>query len=175
MQGLGDALHVHFAHHARMLKIHPIDHTHWAGGDEVARHHPHCGSRHGGVGQALAEGGLDFVAQLAGGLLGAVQRHAVGDAQAIDIKRRVPFGQELFIDLRPKAMHQHHPDAHALDQGQVLHQVGQFASRNGFARNAHDKGFAPVHVDIGRHRSKPGHKGEVKNGRHGVWERLLSG
>ena len=87
----------------------------------------------------------------------------------------MPFGQQLLVDLGPKAVHQHHLDAHALDQGQVLHQVGQFASRNGFARNAHDKGFAPVHVDIGRYRSKPGHKGEVKNGRHGVWERLLSG
>ena len=62
-----------------------------------------------------------------------------------------------------------------LDQGQVLHQIGQFARSNGLTRNAHDKGLAPVHVDVGRHRSKPGHKGEVKNGRHGVGERSLSG
>ena len=85
VQSLGDALHVDFAHHARMLEVHPVDHAYRSGGDEVARHHPHRGTGHGGVGQALAERRLDFVAQLASGLLGAVQRHAVGDAQAIYI------------------------------------------------------------------------------------------
>ena len=61
------------------------------------------------------------------------------------------FGRELFVHLRAKAMHQHNLDTHALDHGQVLHQAGQLARRNGFPRNGHDKSFAAVHVDVGRH------------------------
>ena len=72
-------------------------------------------------------------------------------------------------------MHQHDLHAHALNQCQVLRQVLQLARRNGLARNAHHKGLAPVHVDVGRHRAEPGHKCEVEYGRHagswaaGVW------
>jgi hypothetical protein len=36
----------------------------------------------------------------------------------------VALGFELLVHLRPKAMHQHNLDAHALDHGQVLRQMG---------------------------------------------------
>ena len=65
-------------------------------------------------------------------------------------------------------MHQHNFDAHALNQGQVLRQMLQFARRNGLACNAHHKGFATVHVNVGRHRSKPGYEGEVEDSGHGL-------
>ena len=63
-------------------------------------------------------------------------------------------------------MHQHNLHAHALNQSQILGQVLQLAGSDGFTRNAHDKGFATVHVDVGCHRAKPRHKGEVKDSRH---------
>ena len=77
------------------------------------------------------------------------------------------FGGQLLVDLRPEAVHQHNLDAHALDQRQVLCNVLQLAGRNGLARYADHKGFAPVRVDVRRNRAKPGHKGEVKDGGHG--------
>jgi hypothetical protein len=55
---------------------------------------------HRRVGQALAEGGLDLVAQLAGGFLRAVERHFVGDAHAVRVARGVALGLELFVHLR---------------------------------------------------------------------------
>ena len=77
------------------------------------------------------------------------------------------FGRELFVHLRAKAVHQHHFDAHALDHGQVLHQAGQLARRNGFPRNGHDKSFAAVHVYVGRHRTEPRDEGEIEDSGHG--------
>ena len=73
---------------------------------------------------------------------------------------------ELLIDLRAKAVHQHHFDTHALDQRQVLRQMLQLARSNGLAGNAHDKGLVAKFVDVGRHRTEPGHKGEGEYGGH---------
>ncbi len=66
-----------------MLKINTVNNTNRARGDEVARYDAHGGVGHGCIGQPLAERGLDLIAQLAGGLLGAVQRYLVGDAHAV--------------------------------------------------------------------------------------------
>ncbi len=79
----------------------------------------------------------------------------------------MPLGLQLFVHLGTKAMHQHQTHAHALNQGQVLCQIGQLAGRNGLASQGHHKGFAPMHVNVGRHRAKPGHKGEMENVGHG--------
>ena len=76
------------------------------------------------------------------------------------------LGHELLIHLRPKAMDQHNLHTHALNQGQILGQVLQLASCDGFTCNAHHKGFATVHVDVGCHRAKPRYEGEVKDSRH---------
>ncbi len=167
VQRAHDAVHIHLAHQARVDEIHAVHNAHRPGRDEVARQHPHGGARHGRVGQTLAESGFDLVAQLASSFLGAVQSHAVGDADAVGIFGRVALGGQLFVDLGAKAVHQHDFHAHALDQRQVLRQVLQLARGNGLARDAHHKGLAPVHVDVRRHRPEPGHEGEVENCGHG--------
>ena len=146
-----------------MLKVHAIHNAHRFGGDEVARDDADGGASHRRVWQALAESGFNFVAQLASGLLGAVQRHAVGDAHAVGVLGRMAFGQQLLIHLWAKAVNQHHFHTHTLDECQVLHQAGQFARCDGFASDGHHKGFAAVHVDIGCNRSKPRDEGEIEN------------
>ena len=75
---------------------------------------------------------------------------------------RMALGRQLFVDLRPEAMHQHDLHAHALDQRQVLRQMAELARRDGLARDADHKGLAPVHVDVGRHRAEPGHRSEER-------------
>jgi len=169
VQRAHDAGHVHLAHQAGMLEVDAVHNAHRARRDEVARDHAHRGAGHGGVGQALAERGLDLVAQLPGGLLGAVQRHLVGDADAVVVPRLMPLGAQLLVHLGAKAVHQHHAHAHALDEGQVLRQVGQLARRNGFARDAHHKRLVAEFVDVGRDRAEPGHEGEVEDRGHGQW------
>ena len=79
------------------------------------------------------------------------------------------LGQQLLIDLRAKAVHQHDLHAHALDQRQVLGNVRQLAGRNGFTGHADHKGLAPVQVDVRGHRAEPGHKGKIENGGHGFF------
>lgn len=166
VQRLGDAPHIHLANQAAVLEIHPVHDAHRPCRDEVARQHPHRAARHGGVGQALAERSFNFIAQLAGGLLGTVQRHRIGDADAVRVARLVPLGRQLFVHLRAKTVHQHHLHAHALDHGQVLRQVVQLACGNGFSGHAHHKGLVAELVDVGCHRPEPGHEGEVEDVGH---------
>jgi len=79
------------------------------------------------------------------------------------------FGGQLLVHLWAKAVHQHNAHAHALNERQVLRQVGQLACGNGLARDTDHKGLAAMHVDIRRDRTEPRHKGEVKNGGHVGW------
>ncbi len=117
---------------------------------------------HGGVGQPLAEGGFDFVTQLTGSLLGAVQGHAVGDAHAVEYGWLWPFEAQLFVHLRAKAMHQHNFDAHGLDQRQVLHDALQLACGNRLTCDAHHKGLVSELVDIGATDRNQGTKVKLK-------------
>ena len=153
-----------------MLEVHPVDNSDRARSDEVTRQNPYRGASHGRIGQALAESRFDLVAQLAGRFLGAVQRHLVGDPYAMRITRCMALGLELLVHLRAKPVHQHDFHAHALHHGQVLCQVLQLARSNGFATHANYKGLMAELVDVGCHRAKPGHKGEVENSGHGRHE-----
>jgi hypothetical protein len=62
----------------------------------------HARTGHGRVGQALAEGGFDLVAQLAGRFLGAVQRNGVGDSHAVVVTRLLALEAQLLVDLGRK-------------------------------------------------------------------------
>jgi hypothetical protein len=42
----------------------------------------------------------------------------------------------------------------------------KFACRNGFTCNAHHKGFASVHVNVGCNRAKPRDKSEIEDSGH---------
>ena len=68
-------------------------------------------------------------------------------------------------------MYQNHFNAHALNHGQVLGEMGQFSRRDGFTRNANDKSLVAKLVNVGCDRTKPRNKGKVKYGGHGkVWD-----
>ncbi len=107
----------------------------------------------------MRERGLDLEAQLAGGLLGAVERHLVGDADAVAVARRMILGLQLVVDLRPEAVHQHQLHAHRVKDGQILHQRVELACGNHLAGDRHDEGLAVIGVDVRRHGTEPGHEG----------------
>ena len=64
-------------------------------------------------------------------------------------------------------MHQNYFNAHALNHGEVLGEVGQLARSDGFTRNANDKSLVAKLVNVGCDRTKPRNKGKVKYGGHG--------
>ena len=66
-----------------MLKVDAIHNPHGAGGDEVARNHPHGGIGHWRIGQTLAERCFNFVTQLSGGFLCAIQRDLIRNPNAV--------------------------------------------------------------------------------------------
>ena len=146
-----DGRGIDLAHQAGVLVVDAIDNADRAGREEVAGDDAHRGAGHGGVGQALAEGSLDLVAQLAGGFERAIQRDAIGDAGALVEMGFVALGAQLLVDLGAEAMHQHDLHAHALDQCQVLRDVAEFAGSNGFTGHANHDRLAPVHVNVWRY------------------------
>ena len=168
IQRVRNGRYIDFAHQPRMLKIHAIDNAHGARGNKVAGNDADGRASHRRVGQTLAEGGFNFIAQLACSLLRAVECHAVGDAHAVGILRFVALGAQLLVDLGPKAMHQHHFHAHALDHGQVLRKVRQLAGGNGFTADRDHKRLVAKLVDVGCHRAEPGDKGEIEDRGHGA-------
>ena len=130
------------------------------GGEEVAGHDPHGRVGHRRVGQALRERGLDLEAQLAGGLLRAVERHLVGDAHAVAVARRVVLGLELVVDLRPEPVHQHQLHAHRVQDGQILYAsaLSLCAASDHLAGDRHHEGLAVIRVDVRRHGAEPRHE-----------------
>ena len=150
-----------------MHEIDAIDNADRARGDKVARDHAHGGAGHRCIGQALAEGRFNLEAQLACGLLGAVERHRIGHPDAMRVARRMALGRQLLIDLGPKTMDQHDLDTQRLDQGQILGNRLQLARCNRLTCHAHYKSLVAKLMDIRRHRAEPGHKGEIEYSGHG--------
>ena len=157
---------INLANQSGVLIVDPIDNAHGPGGDEIARYDFHHRASHGCVGQCLTEGGLHFVAQLASRFQHAIQRHRIGNAYAIVVAGRMPLDRKLFVDLWTEPIDQDDLQAHAVDQRQVLHDIGQLACCNGLARYTGDQRLSAVHVDVGRNGSEPRHKGEIENGGH---------
>ncbi|MCY1520997.1 hypothetical protein D9M68_557930 [compost metagenome] len=138
-----------------MLVVHAVDHAGRAGRDEVAGNDADVRVRHGRVRQALAEGGLDIQADLAGGFLGAFQGGGVGGGHAAVELLRKALQAQLLIDLRTGAVHQDQADAQRGQQRQVLDQRIERARLHQLATERHHECLASECMHMGRHVSKP--------------------
>jgi len=78
----------------------------------------------------------------------------------------VALGPELFLHLRSKAVHQHHLDAHRVNQREILRKRGQLAGSDEFTGDGHHESLAAVRMDIRRHRAKPRDKGMWEDQAH---------
>ena len=153
------ATRVDLADDAAVDEVDAVDDADRLRGEEVARDDADDGVGHRRVRQALRERGLDLEAQLAGGLLCAVERDRVGDAQPLAVARLVALRAQLLVDLRPKAVHQHELDAHRLQDREVLRERVELAGGDQLAGDRDDEGLAVVGVDVRRHGAEPRHEG----------------
>ena len=113
---------VDLAHGSRIKEVDALAHADGARGDEVARVDADLRARHRRARQPLREHGLDLDAQHARRLLDRHERGVVGDAQALRVARAHAACLELGFDLRPRAVHQHEPDAERRQQVEVVHE-----------------------------------------------------
>ena len=67
---------------------------------------------------------------------------------------RIAFTQALF-DLRPGSMHEHEFDAKAVEQGDIVDQVGKGLIGDGLAAEGNDKHAATKGVDVRRRLPEP--------------------
>ena len=99
-------------------------------------------------------------------LLGTVERDRVGDPQAVAEARLVALRSQLLVHLRTKAVHEHEPDAHRLQDGEILCERRELARGDQLAGDGDDEGLAVVRVDVRRHGAKPRHEGVRKDEVH---------
>ena len=150
-----DGFGVDLARDARQFQVHAIDHAQRARRDEVAGNDTDGRMRHGRVRQALAEGGLDIEAQLAGRFLGAFQRGNIRDAHAVvEAAFDVTQGQ-LFRHLRPRAVDDGDIDIQRMQQGQIMGQHLQRPGADEFTGEGDHEGLAAKGVDVGRDGAQP--------------------
>ena len=164
-----DRRRVDLADDAAVHEVDAVDDADRPRGQEVARDDADDGVGHRRVRQALRERRLDLEAQLAGGLLGAVERDRVGDAHAVAVARLVALRAQLLVDLRPKAVHEDELDAHRLQDRQVLGERGELAGGDQLAGDRDHEGLAVVGVDVRRHGAEPRHEGVREDQVHGRW------
>ena len=84
------------------------------------------------------------------------------------VTRDIALGRQLLIHLGSKAVHQHQFQPHRVQYREVLHDVVELAGGNAFAGQRNHEGLAPVSVDVGRNRAKPGHEGVGEYEAHGA-------
>ncbi len=106
-----------------MQIIHPLQHPQGLGGDEVAGGDRDAHAGHGGVGRAQGEQCLDLDPNGPGGLLDAGQGLIISHPQALDVAQLGPALREPFLDLRPRAMHQHQAYPQSVEQGEIVDQL----------------------------------------------------
>ena len=80
----------------------------------------------------------------------AFQSGVVGDAQPVGILHPRLERFQPSLDLRPGAVHQNQPDAEAVQQGDVVYQIGKACIGYRFAAECQHEGLAPVRVNIWR-------------------------
>ena len=158
---------IDLAHGARVLVIDAVDHAHRLGGDEIARHGVDRRAGHGRVGQALREQRVDVHAQYAHRLLDTLQCRRVGDAHAVGKARAGAALAQLRLDLRPRAVHQHQPDAGAVEQVDVVGEHRELALLDHITAEGDDQCLAAKRMEIRRRRAEPCDELCVGCGGHG--------
>ena len=136
-------------HLAGVAVVDTVDHAQRLGGDEVAGDDANPDARHRRICQPHRQQRLDLDPHHAVGLLDAGQAVVIGDAQAIDdLHVGTAIGQ-LLLDLRPRARHQHQAYPEAVEQRDVVDQVGEAVVGNRLTAERQHEHLAAMRVDIG--------------------------
>ncbi|MNS81095.1 hypothetical protein D3C72_1147960 [compost metagenome] len=163
VEALVDGLGVDLAHAAAVLHVDAVDHAQRLRGDEVAAGDAQVGTVHRRIGHPHRQEGFQIMAQAADRRFHRLQRRAVGHAAALVEVACNAAQAQLFVDLRPRAVHQHDAHAEADQQVQVLRQTVQVAARQALAIDGDDEGFATKGVDVRRRLAKGEHKIRVQH------------
>ena len=122
----------------------------------VARLGLHHASVYAADTHGLTAGGLDEVDEALADLAGQHHLHHAGgllvrDAQPVDEFALHAHPGEHIVDIRPTAVHEHHPHADQLQEHDVLHDLGlELFVLHGVPAVLDDDHAVPVLLDIGQ-------------------------
>ena len=138
------------------MQIDAIEHADRPRGDEVATGHTQSRALHRRRRHIHRQPCLEGDAQLANRVDHALHGRRVGDAQIAMEARFDATGGQARLDLRTRAEYQHQAYTKAVQQHQVVDDVGEVGVLQAVARQHDDEGAVTVRVDIGRGVAKPG-------------------
>jgi hypothetical protein len=143
-----DRIGVDLAHEPGQFVVDAVDNAERARSDKIAADDAHLRMRHRRRGQALRKRSFDVEPDLAGRLLRAFERRAVGDTDVGVKACSDAFEGELRLHLRSRTVNQHQPDPHRVEQRQILHQRGQCAGFDQAARKGNHERATAVRVHV---------------------------
>ena len=136
----------------------PSSDAHRLGGEEVAADHADARAGHGRVGDAEREQRLDAAAGMPGSFEHAIERLAVGDAQAAVVAAGDVLLLEYRLDLRTRSVHDDQPDAEAVQEIEVVHDAEKGVVGDDLSAECNHESLAAKGVDVRRGRSYPLHE-----------------
>ncbi|CAM5620330.1 hypothetical protein SSTU70S_01056 [Stutzerimonas stutzeri] len=151
-----DALAVDAPHLAGVVQVDPVEHADRSRGDEVAAGHAQPRALHRRGGHVHRQPRFQRDAHLPDRIDHAFQRRCVGDAQVTVIARLDAARRQARLDLRARAERQHQTHAEAVQQHQVVDDVGEVGMLQAVARQHDDEGAVAVRIDVRRGVAKPG-------------------
>jgi len=156
VQQSADALAVDTAHLSGVMQVDAIEHADRPRGNEVATGHAQPRALHRRGSHVHRQACLEGDAQLPDRVDHAFHGRRIGDAQvAVEAWLDASRGQAR-LDLRTRAEHQHQAHAEAVQQHQVVDDVGEVGMLQAIARQHDDEGAVTVRIDVGRGVAKPG-------------------
>ena len=138
-----------------MLVVDAVANAIGARGHEIAAGHLHLGAPQMGAGDTLVESRFHLDAGTTDGFDHRRQCRQISDPAMGFHPGSDVAGLQAGVDLRAGAMHQHQPDAQAVQQHDILHQMGEIRVLHRFAAKRNDKGLIAVGVDVGRTVAEP--------------------
>ncbi len=139
-----------------MVQVDTVEHANRSRGDEVAAGHAQPRALHRRGGHVHRQPRFQRDAHLSDRIDHAFQRRRIGDAQVAVIARLDAARRQSRLDLRPRAERQHQAHAKAVQQHQVVDDVGEIGMLQAVARQHDDEGAVAVRIDVGRGVAKPG-------------------
>src|SRR5690606_2188907 len=127
-----------------------------------------AGAVHGGIGQAHGQGCLHGYSSATHRVLDTGHGGLVGDPLMIVEHRLQARRRQPLFNLGAGAVDQDNADSQGVEQCDIVNDMGEVAVQHPVPRQGDDKGFAPVHIDIG------GAIAEEFDIAHGCWSRGLT-
>ena len=151
---LADGAGINAAYLTGMAIVDAVANTQRSCRDEIARARAQAHPGHWSIGKAHRQQGLDFYTDGAYRFLDAGQGGVIGDAQAVGVFQFRAARLEPGFNLGTGAVHQYQPYTKAMQQCNIVHEIGEACIGDRLAAKDKHEGATAVGVNVRRRLAK---------------------